>query len=128
LLDEPTAALDLRHQFEVMRLLRSLAMEGRIVIAVLHDIALAANWANRFVFMQSGKIVASGSTESVLNPKLLGQVFGVRALVRPNLAGGHSITIDGLVEEDSSKELAAGTPSDTENSGVGDVSHCLART
>jgi iron complex transport system ATP-binding protein len=119
LLDEPTSALDVRHQFEVMHLLRSLAKEGRIVVAVLHDITLAANWADEFIFMQSGKVVASGSTQDVLSPTLLSHVFGVRALVQPNIAGGRTITISGLAESDSIKDSAATVPNVTDDTEMG---------
>lgn len=49
LLDEPTSALDLRHQVVVMNLVRQLAADGRIIILVLHDLNLAAKWADRII-------------------------------------------------------------------------------
>ena len=61
-LDEPTAHLDIRHQVEVMELLVDLnEREGRTIIAVLHDLALAANFFPRVTLMSAGRIVADGA-------------------------------------------------------------------
>ena len=57
LLDEPTSALDLRHQVVVMTLVREFAAEGRIVIVVVHDLSLAARWADQVVVLEQGRAV-----------------------------------------------------------------------
>ncbi len=98
LLDEPTSALDLRHQVEVMELLRSLAGEGRIVIVVLHDLTLAARWADDIVLLDHGKVHASGSPDSAITSGTLASVYGVRARVEADPLAGLRITVDGTTD------------------------------
>jgi iron complex transport system ATP-binding protein len=83
-LDEPTVHLDLRHQVEVMELLADLnAREGTTVIAVLHDLGLAAHFFPRVVVIDLGRIVADDIPAAALTPELIREVFGVDpALVR----------------------------------------------
>jgi iron complex transport system ATP-binding protein len=83
-LDEPTAHLDIRHQVEVMQLLTDLNQaDGRTVVAVLHDLALAANFFPRVAVMSGGRIVADGAPEEALDAGHIRRVFGVDpALVR----------------------------------------------
>jgi len=83
-LDEPTAHLDIRHQVEVMELLVDLnERDGRTIIAVLHDLALAANFFPRVTLMSAGRIVADGPPDSTLDAGHIRGVFGVDpALVR----------------------------------------------
>jgi len=71
LLDEPTSALDPYHQLRVMGLLRRLADHGLAVLAVLHDLPLAAQYADRVVLMKHGQILADGPTAQVLTAPLL---------------------------------------------------------
>jgi len=78
LLDEPTAHLDLRHQVEVMRLLRRLAGEdGVAVLAVMHDVALAAHFFERVCLLHEGRILADGPPAEVLTHDRIRQVYGV---------------------------------------------------
>jgi ABC-type cobalamin/Fe3+-siderophores transport system ATPase subunit len=83
-LDEPTAHLDIRHQVVVMQLLADLnEADGRTVVAVLHDLALAANFFPRVAVMSGGRIVADGGPADTLDPGHIRSVFGVDpALVR----------------------------------------------
>jgi iron complex transport system ATP-binding protein len=83
-LDEPTAHLDIRHQVEVMELLAELnRRDGTTVIAVLHDLALAAHFFPRVVVLDRGRIVADGTPSDVLDAGRIRAVFGVDpALVR----------------------------------------------
>lgn len=60
LLDEPTAALDLGHQEAVMSVARARAADGDAVVVVLHDLALAAAYADRIVVLENGRIAADG--------------------------------------------------------------------
>ncbi|TDR95684.1 ABC transporter ATP-binding protein [Enterovirga rhinocerotis] len=96
LLDEPTSALDLRHQVRVMQVVRSLAEEGVIVVTVLHDLALAARWADRLVVLCNGALVADGDPRAVLTPRLLAEVYGVAARVELCSAGRLQVIVDGL--------------------------------
>ena len=78
ILDEPTAHLDIRHQVDVMELLVDLnERDGTTVVAVLHDLALAAHFFPRVVVMDGGRIVADGSPATALAPESIRDVFGV---------------------------------------------------
>jgi iron complex transport system ATP-binding protein len=76
MLDEPTAALDLKHQEDVLRLARQRAASGDTVIVVLHDLSLAAAYADRVTLLQGGRIVASGTPRAVLTAERIGAVYG----------------------------------------------------
>jgi len=77
LLDEPTTFLDLRHQIGIYSLLRALAAEGRSVIAVTHDLNLAAAYAGRIILLKGGMVAADGPPAEVLSPARLREVFAV---------------------------------------------------
>jgi len=77
LLDEPTASLDLRHQHGLLGLARQAARGGLGVLAVLHDLNLAAAYADEVVLLHRGARVAGGPPAEVLQPKLLTEVFEV---------------------------------------------------
>ncbi|PVG80932.1 cobalamin/Fe(3+)-siderophore ABC transporter ATP-binding protein [Nocardioides gansuensis] len=82
MLDEPTTYLDLAHAVEVMALARSIAHDGgRTVVCVLHDLTLAARYADRLVVVREGTIAAAGAPAAVLSEQLLDDVFGLRAKV-----------------------------------------------
>ncbi len=81
LADEPVAALDIRHQLQVMSLLRRQVEDGGGVLAVLHDIDLAARFADRLLWMKEGAIVAAGSVDETLDEKRIESVFEVRSRV-----------------------------------------------
>jgi iron complex transport system ATP-binding protein len=83
-LDEPTAHLDIRHQVDVMELLVDLnRRDGTTVLAVLHDLALAAHFFPRIAVMDEGRIVADGPPATTLGADRIRSVFGVDpALVR----------------------------------------------
>jgi iron complex transport system ATP-binding protein len=83
-LDEPTAHLDIRHQVHVMELLVDLnRRDGTTIVAVLHDLALAAHFFPRIVVLSEGRIVADGGPALTLDPDRIRSVFGVDpALVR----------------------------------------------
>src|ERR1051325_10844700 len=79
--DEPTASLDPRFQLIVMDVLRRHAAGGGAVIAVLHDLALAARVADRLVLLDQGRVGADGSPRTVLSEDRLAAVFGIQATV-----------------------------------------------
>jgi iron complex transport system ATP-binding protein len=79
LADEPTAALDPRHQLVVMELLRTAARGGNAILAILHDLTLAARFADRVLVMDRGRIVADGSPDESLAPERLATVFCIEA-------------------------------------------------
>ena len=77
-LDEPTVHLDLRHQVEVMHLLADLnARDGVTILAVLHDLSLAAHFFPRALVLERGALVADGPARDVLGPGTIRDVFGV---------------------------------------------------
>lgn len=84
LLDEPTVHLDLRHQVEVMELLADLnERDGTTILAVLHDLRLAATFFPRLLVLDHGRLVADGPPFEVLTPDRIRDVFGVDpAIVR----------------------------------------------
>ncbi|MEM9682267.1 MAG: heme ABC transporter ATP-binding protein [Pseudomonadota bacterium] len=77
LLDEPTASLDLSHQFTAMRCIRRVAAEGGGVLAVLHDLNLAATFADRIVLLRAGAIFADGGPQDVFREDILSDLFGI---------------------------------------------------
>ncbi len=91
LLDEPTSHLDINHQIEVMEMLRRLADEGRVVIAVVHDVNLALQFCTKIVVMRDGRIIACGRPEEVI--KSLSDAFGVEMVVRRNPVTGRYYVI-----------------------------------
>jgi iron complex transport system ATP-binding protein len=79
LADEPTASLDPYHQLHTLELLRGLAGDGMTVVAVLHDLVLAARFCTRLLLMHEGRIIADGTPDQVLTPAHLAQAYGVEA-------------------------------------------------
>lgn len=76
-LDEPTSALDLYHQQHLLRLLRQLTLRGKLhVCAVLHDLNLAALWADRLLLLHQGSLVAQGTAKEVLQSETLRRWYG----------------------------------------------------
>ena len=76
-LDEPIASLDLKHQLALLQTAKSLARDGLAVVAVLHDLQLAAGVGDDLVLMNGGRLVTRGRPETVLTPTILAEVFGV---------------------------------------------------
>jgi iron complex transport system ATP-binding protein len=77
LMDEPTASQDPQNQHIVLQIARQLSMEGVTVIAVLHCINLAANYANQVLLLKDGALLAKGKPESTLTPELLHQLYNL---------------------------------------------------
>ncbi|MGW6020654.1 heme ABC transporter ATP-binding protein [Streptomyces sp. NPDC055099] len=75
LLDEPTAALDLRHQELVLRICRERAAAGDAVVVVLHDLGLAAAYADRVAVLRGGALAAEGAPGEVFTGELLSEVY-----------------------------------------------------
>lgn len=75
LLDEPTAALDIRHQESLLRIARDVARAGAAVVAVLHDLSLAAAYADRICVLAGGRLRAVGAPREVLREDLLSEVY-----------------------------------------------------
>lgn len=87
-LDEPTNHLDVRHQFELMNLIRSL---GLTTLAALHELPLAAHYCDRLYLLKNGQLVAQGTPAEVLTPEIIAHVYGVRAQVRTSERSGRPV-------------------------------------
>lgn len=90
--DEPVAALDPHHQFSTMDIVRQFVDDGGGALVVLHDIALAARYATRMVWMKDSRIVADGPPEETLTPERLADVYSVHARV-----DGRTVEIEGTL-------------------------------
>jgi iron complex transport system ATP-binding protein len=94
LLDEPTTFLDLTHQIEVLDLVHRLNREqGRTVVLVLHDLTLAARYADHVVVLRDGAVLAQGEPATVFTPSLLRDAFALEAAVIPDPATGEPLII-----------------------------------
>ena len=113
LLDEPTAAVDLRHQEIVLELARSVADAGGAVVVVLHDLALAAAWADRMVMIAGGRVRAEGAPAEVLTSELVHEVYH-----QPVLIHRHPVTGDLLVTPDRRGLRRPVAPDDCAHVGV----------
>jgi iron complex transport system ATP-binding protein len=79
--DEPLASLDPGHQIEVMELLAEQARAGTLVIAVLHDLTMAARHCDRLLLLHQGRLVCDGTPDTVLTADRLATVYGIRARI-----------------------------------------------
>jgi len=93
LLDEPTAALDLRHQEDVLRTARELARAGRAVVVVLHDLSLAAAYADEVAMIDRGRLVACGAPADVLTATRIAEVYGTTVHVIADPSTGAPVVL-----------------------------------
>ena len=85
LLDEPTSGMDLLHQYETFQLAREMTQKGYGVIAVVHDLNFALQYADRILMLKKGKIFASGTPNEVLTGKNIKEAFGVSVrIIQPD--------------------------------------------
>ncbi|ALE08057.1 hemin ABC transporter ATP-binding protein [Arthrobacter sp. ERGS1:01] len=93
MLDEPTAALDLRHQEQVLAVARRRAEAGNAVVVVLHDLNLAAGYADKVAVLEQGRLAALGTPADVLSAELLSRVYrhGIDVMAHP--VTGRSIVL-----------------------------------
>lgn len=93
LLDEPTAALDLRHQEAVMRTSRRLADAGACVVVVLHDLTLAGRYADRVAVFHQGRLVADGAPREIITEERVAEVYGQKVCVLDHPVTGHPLVV-----------------------------------
>lgn len=93
LLDEPTTYLDIAHQLEVLDTVRRLHSEGVTVVMVLHDLSLAARYADHIVAMRDGRVVATGAVESVINRDVVRRVFDVECTILADPNTGRPVVV-----------------------------------
>ncbi|HHW08516.1 MAG TPA: heme ABC transporter ATP-binding protein [Firmicutes bacterium] len=93
LLDEPTASLDIKYQVQTLELLQALAASGRLIIVVLHDLNLAAQYCHRLLLLHQGRIVKAGPPAEVLQSDLIQEVYGIAVGVIPHPQTGRPVII-----------------------------------
>ena len=89
LADEPVASLDPGYALDAMAVLRAEAGRGAVVIVSLHDLGLAARFADRVVVLAGGRVVADGGPSAALRPAVLEAAYGI---------GFRTVTVDGVVQ------------------------------
>ncbi|MGB1237285.1 MAG: heme ABC transporter ATP-binding protein [Pseudomonadales bacterium] len=93
LLDEPTSALDLAHQHQTLQSARKLACDGVGVLAILHDLNLAAQYADRILLLENGWCIAQGGVEQVLTAAQIEQLFGLPVTVMRHPVGDFPMVV-----------------------------------
>lgn len=93
LLDEPTTFLDIAHQYDLLELFAELNLEGRTIVAVLHDLNQAARFASDLVVMKDGAIRAQGSPRSILTSELVHGIFGLGADIMDDPQSGTPMVV-----------------------------------
>ncbi|WP_217178825.1 ABC transporter ATP-binding protein [Streptomyces sp. AC495_CC817] len=93
LLDEPTAFLDIAHQYELLDLLHTLNGQGKTVVAVLHDLNQAARYADNLVLMKEGRVIATGTPAELITAERVSEVFGLDAVVTPDPVTGTPMVV-----------------------------------
>ncbi|MUZ63455.1 heme ABC transporter ATP-binding protein [Agrobacterium vitis] len=80
-LDEPTSSLDLTHQISVLEIARTFAADGGMVLAVLHDLNLAAEFADSLIVLDGGQLIAEGPPQTVIRDDIIASVYGLSGTV-----------------------------------------------
>ena len=94
--DEPVAELDPRHQLRITEFIRRFVNDGGGALVVLHEVSLAARFADRLIWMRNGRIVADGSPKETLTEQRMREVYGVQARVNIDV-DGFDIRIEGAL-------------------------------
>ncbi|MBN1127627.1 MAG: ABC transporter ATP-binding protein, partial [Chitinispirillaceae bacterium] len=95
LFDEPTNNLDLRHQLQIMRMIRAIAHDKQMIsVLAIHDLNLAAAFSDNVVVMHDGAIFAAGRPSDVFTRETLKHVFGVDAKIYDHGGVPHIVMID----------------------------------
>lgn len=103
-LDEPTSHLDIYYQFDLLKRLRKFVDEGQTIVAVFHDLELAARFADEILVLADGKLIGSGPPASTLTPALIRQVFRMDTrLVQSPDHSTHFHYLDNVPNEDLHK-------------------------
>ena len=92
-LDEPVSSLDIHYQHQFLQLIRSLVRENIVLIAVLHDLNLALQYADRMIFLKEGRVAAEGTTPGIVSPSLIREVFDIAAHVMENPYGRSPVIV-----------------------------------
>jgi len=81
IVDEPISGLDPRHALDTMRRLQGLAYNGKLVVAAIHDLTLAARYASRIIALAGGKVRGDGEVAATLTTRLVSEVFDINACI-----------------------------------------------
>lgn len=92
-LDEPVSSLDIYYQHELLRQLRELIGERVVLIAVLHDLNLALQYADRMLFLREGVLAAEGAVPAVVRPQLIREVFSVETRLLADPGGRRPVLV-----------------------------------
>ena len=84
LLDEPTSHLDITNQIDILNLVKNASRKGMVVIAVIHDLNLAAYYCDKICLLQDGKLISAGTPGQVLTPSNIERAFNITVEVMPN--------------------------------------------
>jgi iron complex transport system ATP-binding protein len=106
LLDEPTAALDMAHQHRTLEIVRDFARRDSGVLVILHDLNLAAQYADRLLLLKNGCPHALGSPEDILRPEVILDVFGVPVRVIDHPTNGTKLVVAECLTRDGSNRPA----------------------
>lgn len=117
LLDEPVSHLDLNHRMQVLDLTRDLADSGLGVLAVFHDLDLAARYADRIAVVAEGALRRAAAPEEVINAAMLHSVFGVRAVVGTDPVTG-SVAVTPVLRDEAVAASTRGSVMVVGGSGV----------
>jgi len=97
LMDEPTSNLDLRHQLEVLTIIREIVKEGKVsALIAMHDLNLASRFSDRIVLLKEGEVCDDGDPKSVITPENIRSVYGVEAIVEENEGRPHVIPLKAI--------------------------------
>lgn len=116
LLDEPTSALDIRHQLEVLEIVNNLVKERKMsAVIALHDLNLGARYTDTMVMLREGRIFSAGKAEDLYTPKMIEEVYGVKAVVLSVMGKPHVVPVSPVktgnhlpdLMESSMKEIPA---------------------
>jgi len=84
LLDEPTSHLDITNQIDILNLVKNASRKGMVVVAVIHDLNLAAYYCDKICLLQDGELISTGTPEQVLTSSNIERAFNIAVKVIPN--------------------------------------------
>jgi iron complex transport system ATP-binding protein len=94
LLDEPTANLDIRHQVEILDLIKNLCLENNLAVLVaLHDLNLASQYCDQLILINRERVYARGTPKEVINPQNIKEVYGAEGCVYAHPVNGLPVVI-----------------------------------
>ena len=92
-LDEPLASLDINYQHEFLQIARQFAQADTVLVAIIHDINLAVQYADKLFFLKDGELFANGSPSTVLSKDLIKQILGIETTIITNPVSGAALVI-----------------------------------